>query len=292
MAQYDINLREYWRILKKRKFVVIIVAIVIGLFSTSFAILRAPQPLYSTVCIIEFERAPVVEGVYASTSSSDSDDIETQITVIKSYTIFQKVAEKLRLIPPGAQKEDGQLKENIIPIIESLQSKVEVSRESWTSILNISVTDRNPVFAQTLANTVALTYKEVHAEEQMKRTTEALKYINDQLKTVQDKLRKSEDEFNRFSQENQLISIDMQTEDLLSRAREIQNQVRVLLEDKRELEDVRERLNQLNSSSDSRSFCRIFMSCSAMYFMASVVRFICCSACSSLYVRAMVLASL
>ena len=233
MAQYDINLREYWRILKKRKHVVIIVAIVIGLFSTSFAILRAPQPLYTTVSSIKFEKETTVEGLYSKMISwSGGSGIETQITVIKSYLIFQKVAEKLRLIPPGAQKEDGQLKENIIPIIESLQSKVEVSREPWTSILNISVTDRNPVFAQTLANTVALTYKEVHAEGQMKRTKETLKYIADQLAEVRERLRKSEDEFNRFSQENELISIDLQSENLLARSQEIQNGIRKLQEDK------------------------------------------------------------
>jgi capsular exopolysaccharide synthesis family protein len=238
LAQYDINLREYWRILKKRKFVVILITIVLGLFSTSFAILKAPDPLYTAICSIKFEKETTVEGLYAKTITwSGGDDIETQITVIKSYPVFQKVAEKLG-IAPLEKKKGGDFKEKIARIAEGLQSKVEVERENLTNILHIKVTDSSPVLAERLANTIALTYQELHAAHQMKRTTEALKYIREQLTEVRDKLRKSEEEFNRFSQENQLISLDLQSEVLLARAQEIRNDTRQLHEDKGELEGV------------------------------------------------------
>ena len=244
MAQYDINLREYWRILKKRKFVVILITIVLGLFSTSFAILKAPDPLYTAICSIKFEKETTVEGLYAKTITwSGGDDIETQITVIKSYPVFQRVAEKLGLIQRKGEK-GRVLNQNLARIAEGLQSKVEVERENLTNILHIKVTDSSAVLAQRLANAIALTYKELHAEQQMKRTTEALKYIREQLTTVREKLRKSEEEFNRFSQRNQLISLDLQSEVLLARAQEIQNHIRQVQEDKGELEGIRQRLNQ------------------------------------------------
>ncbi len=244
MAQYDINLREYWRILKKRKFVVILITIVLGLFSTSFAILRAPHPLYTAICSIKFEKETTIEGLYAKTITwSAGDDIETQISVIKGYPVFLSVAEKLGMIQ-GKGRKGSELKQDIARIAESLQSKVEVEREKLTNILHIKVTDRSPVVAQRLANTIALTYKELHAEQQMKRTTEALKYIREQLTAVREKLRKSEEEFNRFSQKNQLISLDLQSEVLLARAQEIRNDIRQVHEDKGELEGIRLRLDQ------------------------------------------------
>jgi len=245
LPQYDINLREYWRILKKRKFVVIVMSIVLGVFSTSLAILRAPNPLYTTSCSIEFQTEPHIKGVYSTTISwSDADNVETQIAIIKSYAVFQRAAEKLNLIPPASSHGDGQPQDTIIRVIESLQSKVEVERESVTSILNLSVTDSNPVFAQKLANTIALTYKELHAEQQMKETKEALLYIGEQLNEVRGKLRNAEEDFNRFTQENELISIDLQSEDLLSRSKEIQNDIRKLGEVKKEFEGIRQRLKQ------------------------------------------------
>jgi capsular exopolysaccharide synthesis family protein len=244
LAQYDINLREYWRILKKRKFIVIFIAIVLGIFSTSLAILKALTSIYTTVCRIEFEEAPRIKGIYSATVSwSESDNVETQISLIKSYAVFQKVAEKLRLISVGSSEQEGQLQDHVIRVIEGLQAKVEVERESVTSILNITVTDTNTVFAQKLANTIALTYKELHAEEQMKRTKETMKYISEQLE-VRGRLREAEDEFNRFTQDNELISIDLQSENLLARTQEVQDEIRKLREEKRELGEILGRLNR------------------------------------------------
>jgi succinoglycan biosynthesis transport protein ExoP len=245
LAQYDINLREYWRILKKRKFIVIFTAVVLGFFSTFFAVLKAPTPIYSSVCSIRFEKETTVEGLYAKTISwSGGDDIETQISVIKSYPVLKEVAEKMRLVPRRDVGDNEELKSNIIALVEGLQAKVEVTRENYTNILDIRVEDADPAFAQKLANTIGLTYKELHSRQQMKRTTEAIRYIEDQLKTVQERLRESEDAFNRFSQENQLISIDLQSENLLARSQDIQKGIRSFQEDEKELAGILGRLRE------------------------------------------------
>ncbi len=244
MAQYDINLREYWRILKKRKLVVISFGVVLGFLTTVLAIIRAPEPIYKTSTLIEFEQNTTLEGLYSSNSSSDSDDIDTQMTLIKSYAVFQRVAEKMGFIPHGAVREDGQLTENVIPIIESLQARVDVAREGWTSILKISATDEDPETAKELANTVALTYKEVHGEDQLKLTNKKLQHIAEQLADARKRLRKSEDEFNRFSQENELISIDLQSESILVRRQQIQDELTAAQRDREELESLCLRLNR------------------------------------------------
>jgi succinoglycan biosynthesis transport protein ExoP len=246
LAQYDVNLREYWRIVRKRKFTVLVIALILGVFSTTFAILRAPTPIYTTVCVVEIKKEAVVEGVYNKTVSwSDSDDIETQMTVIKSYAVFEKVAERLGLIPRSANTENRpQLKNHVVATIESLQGKVEVTREKYSSILNITVTDGSPLFAQRLANAVALVYKELHGEHQTKRTREALRYIDEQLRDVRERLREAEDRFNRFSKENELISIDLQSENLVARAQEIQKEIAKLEEEKSEFESIAARLSK------------------------------------------------
>lgn len=246
MAQYDVNLREYWRIVRKRKFTVLIIALILGIFSIAFAILRAPIPIYTTDCVIEIKKQAIVEGVYAPTITwSDTDDIETQMTVVKSYAVFEKVAERLGLIPRSANTESQpQMKTHVIATIENLQRKVEVTRQKYSSILNITVTDGSPVFAQRLANTVALVYKELHAEHQTKRTREALRYIDDQLRDVRNRLREAEDRFNRFSKENELISIDLQSENLLARAQEIQKEMTKLEDERIEFQGIAARLGK------------------------------------------------
>ena len=245
MTQYDLNLREYWWIFKKRKFVVIFIAILLGFFSTAFTILRAPEPIYVSVSKIKFEKETPVEGLIARTITwTNGDDILTQTSMIKSYAVLQEVAKELGLIPQKHDESKGRLNNHIIGIIENLQSKVDVTREGFTNILDIQVTDKNPVFAQRLANTIARTYKDMHANEQMKRTTEAIKYIADRLREVNIKLQESEDAYNRFSQDNQLISVDLQSENLLARTLDLEKTIRELQEDKTEFEDILDRLGQ------------------------------------------------
>jgi succinoglycan biosynthesis transport protein ExoP len=246
LAQYDVNLREYWRIVRKRKFVVLVIAVILGIFSTAFAILGAPAPLYTTECMIEIKRERLVEGIYSKTIAfEDSDDIETQIAVIKSYTVFEKVAEQMSLIPRSSpSKTDNQMKSHVIATIEGLQSKVDVSRVKYSSVLNIKVTDHSAAFAQRLANTVALVYRELHGEQQTKRTREALRYIDDQMKEVRTRLRDAEDRFNRFSKDNELISIDLQSETQLKQTKEIQGELAKLEEERAELDTLLSRLRE------------------------------------------------
>lgn len=245
MAQYDISLREYWRILRKRKVIVLSTAVILGFFSTVFAVIGAPDPTYTATCSIKFERETTVEGLYAKTITwSGGDDMETQISIIRSYSVFEKVAQKMGFVPPGGFKEEDPLRLNMVAAIEGLQPKVRVTRENLTNILNIEATDADPLLAQRLANTIALTYKELHSEQQMKRNTEAIKYIEDQLKDVRENLKDSEVALNKFSQENQLLSVDMQSERLLSRFQQLENDLLKLREDRRELQDVRARLER------------------------------------------------
>jgi succinoglycan biosynthesis transport protein ExoP len=249
LAQYDVNLREYWRILKKRKFIVILTAVAVGVLSTGFALLKAPPPIYSAVCSVKFEKETTVEGLYTKTLSwSVGSDIETQASIIESYSVFEAVAQRLGLIKKAPDSRHTHLKAQAVRIVDDLQSRVKVTRQENTNLLNIEVQDKDPAFAQKLANTLAETYKDLHSENQMKRTAEAIKYINDQLSRVKQQLKESEETFNTFSKNNQFISFDMQSETLVARAHEIRVQTQELQGKKLEFEGILKRLKQFAQS--------------------------------------------
>ncbi|MBN1850168.1 MAG: AAA family ATPase [Deltaproteobacteria bacterium] len=257
MAQYDINLREYWRILKKRKYIVIITAVLLCAFTTLFATIQAPTPLYTSFCSIKFEKETTLEGLYAKALSWYGDnDIQTQIAIIKGYPVLIEVAKTLRIIPKDTETDPLNLKPEINIKIEELQSKIAVIRQEYTNILDIKVTDSNPEFSKELAKTIALTYKQLHAEQQNKRTKEAIQYIGDQLETMQQKLQKAEEDLNQFSRKNQLVSIDMQSENILLRVNEIQDEIRKQSMDQRELKALSERIEDFikNASATDINF--------------------------------------
>lgn len=245
MAQYDVNLREYWRVLRKRKVTVLITMIIFGIFSTIFATVRAPVPLYTAVCSIKFEKELPIQGLNLSTLSwSMGEDIETQLSVITGHEVLLKTAEKLKLLPKGISATQAVMNPQVISVIYNLQDKIEVTREKLTNIINIEVTDSDPVFAQKLANTIALTYKEVHAKEQAKKTLEALNYISNQLKKFRSQLKSAEEEFNLFLQKNQIVSIDLQSETLLTRKKELNDRLQSINEAMDELQSISIKLSQ------------------------------------------------
>jgi len=172
-----------------------------------------------------------MEGVFQRAFSwSGGGELDTLISVLKSYSVMKQVAEKLGKIPKYSSQEGSLLQSNVVSTVQDLESKVKVSRENFTNIINIETTDPDPAFAQLLANTIALTYRRIHFEEQNKRKTAAANYISEQLNDVRQKLRESEDKFNRFTRENQLVSFDLQSENLLLRSNEIRDEIRKLKE--------------------------------------------------------------
>jgi len=56
MAQYDVDLRDYWRIIRKRKFVIVLMVLLVGICSYGFAKLNEPVPLYQAGSAIKIER--------------------------------------------------------------------------------------------------------------------------------------------------------------------------------------------------------------------------------------------
>jgi len=223
MAQYDLNLRDYWLVVKKRKFIVIFTILATGLFSLFFSILSEPVPLYRTSASVKIEKTSSITGLYIQAISwSQTDDMETQAAVIKSYFIIERVARELGLIPADLSSEEVRANKKYLGIILNLKNSVETEQEGYSNIINIIVTSGDPKFAQRFANTIARVYREEHILDLNKRTIEAKKFIENQLKIVKERLRKSEESVRNFREENKLISLSAQTSGMLSQMARLQ----------------------------------------------------------------------
>lgn len=100
----EISLQDYIRVLRKRKwtiFAVTITAIIIVLIANFFM-----QPVYKTTTTVLLSKISSPQAIFGSAESSllfgQADEIETQIEILKSYSIAKGVAEKL---PPDIFEE-------------------------------------------------------------------------------------------------------------------------------------------------------------------------------------------
>ncbi|MFH1674142.1 MAG: polysaccharide biosynthesis tyrosine autokinase [Pseudomonadota bacterium] len=214
--EYDLNLREYWRIVRKRKFIVLFATFMMGLFSFGIAYMKKPVPVYETTATVKIEKSSTTTGIYLEALSwSGADYLETQASIITSYPIMEKVAKEIGLIDKDLDSIEVRSRSDLINSVLELKDKVLAEREGNSNLINITAQSHDPKTTQKIANTVARVYMIEHTNEVNKRTFESRKFIEDQLEVVAEKLRKAEESVREFRERHKLLSLNSQTASLL-----------------------------------------------------------------------------
>ena len=97
MAEFDFNLRDIFRVTRRRKWIIILAPLVVG--ALTYALSQNPPPIYQAESLVKITRvaanmqALLVEALYWY----QGDNIATQSQVITSQRIKGRVA--LRLAP-------------------------------------------------------------------------------------------------------------------------------------------------------------------------------------------------
>src|SRR5260370_39484924 len=94
MAQYEMNLRDYWLIVRRRRMIIIVCTVLVATFSFWFARQKVPQ--YTATAAVKFEQSTTLSGLLVEVLAvSSADNIETQVSLIKSYPVLAEVARRL-----------------------------------------------------------------------------------------------------------------------------------------------------------------------------------------------------
>src|SRR6266850_789197 len=142
MTQYDLNLRDCWRIIRRRAWLVVAVALATGFASLGYAVLLAPSPVYRATASVRFERAVNVSGLLLNDmlNISPVGDLETQVALITSFPVVGRAAAKLGLIPAEATPAEIRASTHYQDVVGNLAAKVHVERSAGTSLIEISAT--------------------------------------------------------------------------------------------------------------------------------------------------------
>ena len=207
MIRYDLSLRDYWHIIKKRKFIVLFTFLAMVLFSLLLAIITRPTPLYRASATVKIEKTASLTGLYDQVLTS-TGSLETEAAVIKSYYIQELVAKRMGMIPKEASPETVRGNAQYIRIILDLKDKVQTEQDGTSNLININVTSTDPKFAQTLANTIAQVYRDEHALLLNKRASDGRKFIESQLALTREKLVKAEEALRDFREKSKFITAE------------------------------------------------------------------------------------
>ncbi len=224
MAQYDVDIRDYWRILKRRKTIVILMVFLMGIFSYGFEKLREPVPLYEAATAVKIERVSnlsnLLLGMFAY---SYRDTIATQAFTITSFPVLELAAKKMGRIPEGLSSEEIRSTKRYSSVIERLKGTVKTEQEAGTNIINILMTSKDPKEAAEVANNIAKAYRKYNILERNRQTIEMRDFIEKQLLLISRRLEKAEEILRAFKEAYNLVALDAQTTNVLNRLNTVES---------------------------------------------------------------------
>lgn len=214
MAQYDFNLRDYWRILRKRKVVVIVTTILMGTLTFLFAKFQKIEPIYTAVASVKIDWNRPVLGGERPAAFEIADYVETQSELISSFPVMVLAAKQLGLLDPKLTEDEIRNDPELLQVALNLKEQIETEKETVTNIVNITATAADPVFAEQIANTTAQLFRQWDFGQKHAQVNDTRIFIEKQRQKVKADLESGEDALKLLKEETGSVSVDTQaTED-------------------------------------------------------------------------------
>lgn len=205
MAQYEVTLRDYWRILRRRKGIVLFTAFLLGFFSFVIASVWKPQPLYKAAAKVQINLHQNLTGLYLQTIAYNTGDaIETQQSILTSHPVLKRTADALGLLSWARTAQDTAV------VLIDLTSRIKTSQEGFTNIISVSATDPDPEQARNLANQLARTYRDYDHEQKNQQAVRHRVFVERQRSAAREALGVAEDRVRSYREQSELISLESQ----------------------------------------------------------------------------------
>lgn len=186
MAQYELNFYDYWRIIRRRKWIILLSFVLVLVASILFTNMQIPK--YEAHAIIKIEQRRTMTGIMLTDwfTYSPGDVMATEVEVIKG-----------RLIAEEATRRLGWIDEKSTPVeidraALRIQNMVATERLLFSNLIQITVISNNPREAAQVANTVAQVYRDKDTEKRNRQAEEMRKFIEKQLRMTEIKLADAE----------------------------------------------------------------------------------------------------
>ena len=236
----EIDLIEYWNIVLKRKWVIVIFASAILFFTGVFTFLATPIYQSSVTLHIDEDLSKVfsIEEAFGyQTQLYDMRFFNTQLRLIKSKRLAERVVERMNLLsrPEYNARQGG--KKSIIGTIYSLvtfkglsskdngengqtrplypsspysdladvlRAAIEVSPVRETKLVEVSYTSPSPVLAADVVNTLAEEFINFSVYIRYEKTQQATDFLGEQITNTKAELEQKERELLRYGKEKEL----------------------------------------------------------------------------------------
>jgi succinoglycan biosynthesis transport protein ExoP len=198
MAQYELNVIDYWLIVKKRKYLILLAAGLVVLFTFLFSELFKPSPLYEASARVKFDRtSTVAQQLIESMSFSNANDLNSQTEFIRGFPVMERVAMALERVPANASPQEKK-SATYLNTVYNLGQEIMTKREGDTNIIRITATSDQPEMAEKTANSVANAYRLENIMTRNRLVMESRRFVEEQLTGLEKQLNDAEEALRAF----------------------------------------------------------------------------------------------
>jgi uncharacterized protein involved in exopolysaccharide biosynthesis len=226
MADFEFNLRDIFRILKRQKWVLILAPISMGIITYWVSV--TPPAIYEAESVVKISRvAANMQGLLLEALSwYEGDNIATQSEIITSQKIKVRVALRLAskypqyrevtsLLAGGEETDFDALEQRIgdNPQVAGLIGgiSIQAERKGASDIVGILTTGSSEQLAMDTANYTAEEFVSYNTAERNKEIRQAVRFIETRIVETEQDLRKTEGELEEFKRENtETLSLQME----------------------------------------------------------------------------------
>lgn len=197
-SRYELTLSDYYRILIKRKLVIVFsfVFVLIG----SIAYTKSKIPIYAASATVKISTGPQAFQLQGN-FFMPADEFSNYENMVTSDKVMEKIVIRLGLLSPDATAEDLTNK------ADELRGHISASQAGDTDLMTIGVTYHDPKLAAGIANEAAIAFKEVQHYEKTREKRSLRLFIEKQLESFTKKLRDTENQIQQFRSSGKAMAV-------------------------------------------------------------------------------------
>lgn len=200
MARIGFSLSDYWLIIRKRKWVVILCFAAVYL-SVIFHVQRQ-TPVYRATCSIRMiERKSASDMITQMVSYTSYDVMASLSKVVLGRPIIEKVVYELGLADKHTPPE------KLDDIILGVQKSAKTEKEMGENILNITVENKDPRLAAKITNTIAEVFIKADMEEKNELARNMRIFLEEQVAIAKQRLTDTENKLTSFREKGAVSGI-------------------------------------------------------------------------------------
>ena len=244
-------LRDYFRILRKRLWVVLTcVAVIVG--AIAIATLRSTR-IYEATGSIAINKPDTFlnfkDAQNGGMSYDDPTDLDTEAHILRSDLLALQVMRELNMdkdqtVPSnstGLQTTTNTLQPDspkMSALLTGFKNRLNVSLEPNTRIIQIRFRSPNPDRAAQVVNTLMHTYVEQNFKTRFESTMQASDWLSKQLVDLQIKVETSQEKLVKYQKEHDILGIDEKQNIITSKLDELNKGLTQAESDRMEKESV------------------------------------------------------